>query len=103
VRILTSSARGVWPAGVLITSLISRFFSRSSVFGRPSHNFDTRLTFNPAASSTAAVPPVATRSNPSSANCFATSATSCFCASLTLMNTLPVSGNGDPAAICDFA
>jgi hypothetical protein len=48
VRILTSSALGAWPEGVLITRSISPFFNKSTVLGRPSLNFLISLTFNPA-------------------------------------------------------
>ena len=65
VRILISSSRGAAPLGVLITSWISLFFRRSTIFGRPWSTLRVRTTLSPAASNRAAVPSVATSSNPS--------------------------------------
>ena len=63
VRIERESA--IWwrfSATVVITRLISPFFSRSTTCGRPSFTLSTGLTGMPAASSAAAVPRVATSS-----------------------------------------
>ena len=60
-------------------------------------------TSSPASLSTAAVPLVEISSKPSSVKRLARSMAALLWASLTLMNTRPVSGSEPPAAICDLA
>ena len=87
-----------------MASWIERFLRRSSVLGRPSEILKTSDTFSPASCRNprraaggndfeSRVPRIAGRS----------AATCSLSASLTLMNTRPLIGNGELAAIWDFA
>ncbi len=69
----------------------------------PSASLGTTCASTPASRSAAAVPEVAKMPNPWRPSVLATGRMRGLSASLTLMKTLPSSGSGWPASICDLA